>query len=243
VLSDRTGRGPLILSSLLAFSVLTVLTATSQSFAQFFVWRLVTGLAASAVVPLGLVAIGTLFPFEKRGRPLGWLFGAMAAGMAFGSTFGAVLDPLIGWRIEFVLVGALGAVGGMALWPHRRSLGPASATAILAPRQVVRGYLALLKSARGRRTYVYVLLNAMFHSGVFTWLGLYFARRYDLGETGIGLALLGYGVPGFFSSARHWDTPPIGWDEGASSRLDSPSRAPRASRSPRTCRWRSPPSR
>ncbi len=37
----------------------------------------------------------------------------------------------------------------------------------------------------------------MFHSGVFTWLGVYFERRYGLGPTGIGLALLGYGVPGF----------------------------------------------
>jgi predicted MFS family arabinose efflux permease len=32
---------------------------------------------------------------------------------------------------------------------------------------------------------------------IFTWLGLYFERRYGLGEIGIGLALLGYGVPGF----------------------------------------------
>src|SRR5260370_35247635 len=37
----------------------------------------------------------------------------------------------------------------------------------------------------------------MFHSGVFTWLGVYFERRYGLGPVGIGLALLGYGVPGF----------------------------------------------
>ncbi len=28
--------------------------------------------------------------------------------------------------------------------------------------------------------------------------GAYFAQRYQLGEVGIGLALLGYGVPGFF---------------------------------------------
>jgi predicted MFS family arabinose efflux permease len=40
-------------------------------------------------------------------------------------------------------------------------------------------------------------MNAAFHSGVFTWLGLYFSRRYGLGEIGIGIALLGYGVPGF----------------------------------------------
>ena len=37
----------------------------------------------------------------------------------------------------------------------------------------------------------------MFHSGVFTWLGVYFASRYDVGPVGVGLALLGYGVPGF----------------------------------------------
>jgi predicted MFS family arabinose efflux permease len=37
----------------------------------------------------------------------------------------------------------------------------------------------------------------MFHSGVFTWLGVYFERRYGVGPVGIGLALLGYGVPGF----------------------------------------------
>ncbi|MFC6791707.1 MFS transporter [Methylobacterium komagatae] len=60
-----------------------------------------------------------------------------------------------------------------------------------------RGYRDLLVSTRGRRTYAYVFLNSVFHSGVFTWLGLYFERRYGLGPVGVGLALLGYGIPGF----------------------------------------------
>src|SRR5258708_10667970 len=37
----------------------------------------------------------------------------------------------------------------------------------------------------------------MFASGVYTWFGVYFARRYGLSDLGIGLALLGYGIPGF----------------------------------------------
>jgi len=44
--------------------------------------------------------------------------------------------------------------------------------------------------------YVYVFLNAVFHSGIYTWLGLYFIHRYDLSEVGIGIALLGYGILG-----------------------------------------------
>jgi predicted MFS family arabinose efflux permease len=62
---------------------------------------------------------------------------------------------------------------------------------------LLRGYKDLLGTARGQRTYFYVLLNSMFHSGVFTWLGVFFGRRYGIGAAGIGLALLGYGAPGF----------------------------------------------
>src|SRR5437016_7084550 len=59
------------------------------------------------------------------------------------------------------------------------------------------GIRTLLESSRGKRTYAYVLFNGIFHSAVFTWLGLYFSERYGLSSAGIGLALLGYGVPGF----------------------------------------------
>ncbi len=41
------------------------------------------------------------------------------------------------------------------------------------------------------------MLNAALHAGIYTWLGLYLQQRFDLGEFGIGLALLGYGIPGF----------------------------------------------
>jgi predicted MFS family arabinose efflux permease len=54
-----------------------------------------------------------------------------------------------------------------------------------------------LRDGRGFRTYAYVFWNAIFHSGVYTWLGVYFATHYGLNDVGIGLALLGYGIPGF----------------------------------------------
>lgn len=205
LLADRLGVRPLIFASLGAFAVLTGLTATAQSIGALTAWRLVTGLGASAVVPLALVLIAKLFPYEQRGRPLGWLFGAMAGGMAFGSTFGAILEPFIGWRGVFLLVSAAGAGSFLLLLPTRGLLGggPQSASTgtggypLAALRELFVGYAHILGTARARRTYGYVFLNALFHSGVFTWLGLYFQRRYALGEVGIGIALLGYGVPGF----------------------------------------------
>ncbi len=196
-LSDRFGRGRIILASLLAFIVLTALTAAAWSPSSLLLLRLLTGLGASGVVPIALALIGDLFPFRERGRPLGWLFGAMAGGMAFGSTTGVMLEPFITWRGLFLGVAVLGGAILLLLLPHRTLLRGTTGRSRASFREVFAGYLGLLGSARARRAYGYVLLNAIFHSGVFTWLGLYFARRYGLGEVGIGLAILGYGVPGF----------------------------------------------
>src|SRR5438552_972521 len=125
LLSDRIGRRRIMLASLLAFSVLTAVTATSKSSTQLIVWRLLTGVGASGVVPLALALIGTLFPYQQRGRPLGWLFGAMAGGMAFGSTVGAVLEPFIGWRALFLGVSLVSAMVLGLLMPYQRLLGEA----------------------------------------------------------------------------------------------------------------------
>ena len=197
LLSDWIGRRRIMLASLAAFAGLTGLTATAVSFDQILLWRFLTGLGASGVVPLALALIGNLFPYEQRGRPLGWLFGAMAGGMAFGSTFGVLLEPAIGWRGVFLAVSAVGVAGLMLLRPYLGSLGERPPTKTITLRSVLTGYKSLLTFTRAQRTYFYVFLNAVFHSGVFTWLGVYFSRRYGLGEVGVGLALLGYGVPGF----------------------------------------------
>lgn len=196
-LSDRVGRRPVILGSLVAFIVLTAATTLVDATGGFIVMRAATAIGASGVVPIALALIGDLFPFHRRGRALGWLFGGMAGGIAVGSTTGALAEPAIGWRGLFLAAAAGGLLLLLAI------LGTRAIPVIPRPsappplRKIVGGYAALLRSTRGRRTYSYVLLNAGVHSGVYTWLGLYLQRRFSLGEVAIGLALLGYGVPGF----------------------------------------------
>jgi predicted MFS family arabinose efflux permease len=134
----------------------------------------------------------------------------MAGGMAFGSTFGVLLEPVIGWRGVFLTVSGFGLIALLLLKPFVGLLGDAARQRPTGLTEVLHGYRSLLSSGSGRWTYTYVFANAVFHSGVFTWLGLYFERRYGLGEIGIGLALLGYGVPGFLlgpvigRAADHW---------------------------------------
>ncbi|MCS3927171.1 putative MFS family arabinose efflux permease [Bradyrhizobium elkanii] len=195
--ADRIGIARVMFTSLLAFSALTMLTATARSYEELLLWRTITGVGASGIVPLGLALVGRLYPYGQRGRPLGWLFGAMAGGMAFGSPLGALIIPVTNWSGLFIVVGVFGLA---LLLPWLRYLTviettvpPLKGTVY----QVFDGYRHLLGTPRGQRTYGYVFLNSMFHSGVFTWLGVYLERRYHLGPAAIGLALLGYGIPGF----------------------------------------------
>jgi predicted MFS family arabinose efflux permease len=202
ILSDRFGRWSVIRASLIIFIVATALTATAQSTWQIILWRVLTGLGASGAIPLTIALIGDLFPFEQRGSIIGLLFAVMEGGMALGSTGGAILEPFVGWQMLFILTAAAAVVllwrlcRYGALFDHPRMESMPSA------KEIFVGYYSLLSTGRGKRTYVYIFLNAIFHSGVYTWLGLYLSQRYDLGELGIGLAILGYGIPGFlFSNA------------------------------------------
>ena len=186
-----------MIGSLTAFAVLTALTATAHSVDHIVLWRVVTGFGAGGVVPLALTLVGRLYPYERRGRPLGLLFGAMAGGMALGSPLGTMLTPYLGWQGLFLSVSAASVVTLLTLLPLRPFLASVVQPAPSSVRAVVAGYRDLLTTSRGVRTYAFVLINSIFHSGVFTWLGLYFEQRFSLGPTGIGFALLGYGIPGF----------------------------------------------
>jgi len=193
-LSDRLGRRKVITGSLLVFLVLTAATATADHVGSFIAWRIATGLSAAGIVPICLTLIGDVVPFNRRGRAVGWFFGAIAGGTAMGAAVGALLEPLLGWRVLFLIVAGFSAV--LLVVMRATSALPNIAASVAPWSAVAAGYRRLLASARGRRTYVYVLLNAVLQSGVFTWLGVYLHQRFGLGETGIGLVLLGYGVPG-----------------------------------------------
>jgi predicted MFS family arabinose efflux permease len=195
-LSDRIGRRPVLLA-LLAMMVLTTAgAATARSLGQLMAWRVGGGIAAGGIIPIALALFGDLFPYDQRGRPLGWIFGAVAGGSAFGSTSGAILYPFVGWRIVFLAV-AVACMGVVFIaYRHRSLLDSQKQDHPLNLRQITSTYLSLLAEPRGGRTYAFIFLNGVFHSGVFSWLGLYFSQRFGLGEIGIGLALLGYGIPG-----------------------------------------------
>ena len=198
LLADKAGTKLIILVSFFLFAIFTALTVFSQSIPQLIVWRLLTGIGASGVIPISLAWIGQTYTYQERGRPLGFVFGAVAGGGAFGASAGVFLESFIGWKILFLGVGALALLVWIILYLAYKKM-PATRVVKqgLTLNMVFKGYKQLLTSLRGRSAYFYVFLNGIFASGVYTWLALYFERNFSLNGWQIGLALLGYGIPGF----------------------------------------------
>ncbi|HEY1813523.1 MAG TPA: MFS transporter [Kofleriaceae bacterium] len=197
-LADRYGRANVLRYLLGAAIVVPVLTVTAATFGGLFGWRIVAGVALGGIAPITLAMVAEMYPYAERGRPVGWIFGAIAGGMAIGATAGPWLEPSIGWRGLFLVVGVANVVvvaplaRAVALRPSAWTRGPSTR-----PRDIARAYAALVRTRRGATVYGYVFLNGVFHSGVFSWLGVFFIERYHLAPRELGFALLGYGIPGF----------------------------------------------
>ena len=125
-LGDRYGRRPVLLYTLLALAIDSVLMALAPTLAWLFIARLIAG-AASSSFALAYAYVADITPEEKRAQRFGMI------GAAFGGGF--VLGPVIG--------GLLGEFGARV---------PFYAAACLASLNLIYGYFVLGESLpRSRR--------------------------------------------------------------------------------------------
>lgn len=195
-LSDRIGRFRIVAFCLVMFSMFTLLTAFVHGINQMIFLRLLTGIGAAGIAPTTISWISDTYPYQKRGHALGIFFGSVAGGTAFGASTGSLLTSLIGWQWLFVGVAIMGLVIFALILIQQKNIFGEREVGAKSRDNILVSFRSILSTARARRTYFYVLLNGMFHSGIFAWLGYFFYKNYELNQLHIGLALLGYGIPG-----------------------------------------------
>src|SRR4051794_38703285 len=105
-LSDRFGRRPLLLWSVVGYTVFTALTAVSWNIWSFAFFQFASRVFLGAEYAVGVTMIVEEFPAHRRGRALGTLLTFSALGtIAVGLMLGAGLqDGPLEWR-TFYLIG------------------------------------------------------------------------------------------------------------------------------------------
>ena len=222
IVADRFGRRAVFMWTLLAYSLLTGVSALAWSAASLAVIRFVAGIGLGGELPVASTLVSEFAPKERRGRTIVLLESFWAYGSVLAALIGAVVVPTAGWRVA-LLIGVLPA---LYVFVIRRAI-PESPRFLLAsgraaeasevariagianeapsdtPRVTLR---ALFERKYAKRTVMlWLLWIALVFSyyGIFTWLpSLLIGKGFTLREAlWLTLAVAVFQVPGYYAAA------------------------------------------
>jgi len=108
IMGDRWGRAKTMMLTILMYSAFTGLSALSQRWWDFMLYRFLTGLGVGGEFAAGVALVAETMPESARAHALGLLQTFSAVGNIIGSALSFIILPL-GWRWMF-LVGILPAL-------------------------------------------------------------------------------------------------------------------------------------
>ena len=145
-LSDRVGRRPVMLVSLVAVAVLCIACAFARTIEELIAARVLLGLAAAAEAVLGLAILKDLYDERRQVKALALLGMVIAVAPAAAPIVGGYLHVAFGWQSNFYVIAAMALLAAAVVarfLPESTVPDPRA----LEPRRVLRGYAGLLRNA------------------------------------------------------------------------------------------------
>lgn len=115
LLGERIGAKRMVGGGIAIWSAATAATAATAGFGSIFGARLVMGASEATTFPACGRVIRDWFPERERGMATTLFNGGGSAGPAVGAVAAAALVSSFGWRVAFVVLGAIGFLW-LAVW-------------------------------------------------------------------------------------------------------------------------------
>ena len=109
-IADRVNRTRLIAFGLGLWSLLTMLSGAAKGFASLALPRMFIGVGESTLTPASLSLLGDRFPARWQGLVVGIYGMGVSIGLGLSLLIVAYLEPIVGWRGCFYVLGGLGVV-------------------------------------------------------------------------------------------------------------------------------------
>ena len=106
-LSDRYGRKRMLLISLVAFVVSSIVCIFAANISMLLVFRAIQGATVAVTLVTGQGVIADIYPAARRGWATGIFFVPLLVGPVIGPLVGGALAARFGWRSTFVLLSVL----------------------------------------------------------------------------------------------------------------------------------------
>jgi len=114
-LADLRGRRPIMLLGVGLFVLGSVLCGFAWSMPALIAFRLVQGLGAGAIQPIGMTIVGDIYTVAERARVQGYLASVWGIASFVGPTLGGVFSDYVSWRWIFFVNIPLGLAAAWVL--------------------------------------------------------------------------------------------------------------------------------
>jgi EmrB/QacA subfamily drug resistance transporter len=109
-LGSRLGNRRLYLTSLIVYLAASMLCGLSWNLTTMICCRVLQGMSAGYLTPLGMAILHETYPSGKRGMAMGFFMAGMSFGPAIGPSLGGYLVEHLSWRAVFYLNLPIGLV-------------------------------------------------------------------------------------------------------------------------------------
>ena len=107
-LCDRLPRKTLVLGGLIAWSLVTALTAVCHTYGQLVLCRALSGLGEAVYLPASMSLIGDYHGAATRSRAMSLHQSSVYVGSIAGGAISGLVGQFYGWRWSFILFGCRG---------------------------------------------------------------------------------------------------------------------------------------
>jgi MFS transporter, YNFM family, putative membrane transport protein len=191
LLAESVGRKKVIVPSLYALTVPTLLAATSRTLHQLIFWRFMQGVFAPGVIVVIMAYINEEFPRRHVGKAMSAYISGTVLGGFLGRYISGIVAQNFAWREAFIAIGLVNLVGAILVQhslPRARNFARAASVA----HSISEGWQHL----RNPRLLVVFVMggSALFClAGTFTYANFYLAAPpYRLNSAQLGSIFLVY---------------------------------------------------
>jgi predicted MFS family arabinose efflux permease len=203
-LGDALGKARVIKACLAVVAVGMALAAVAPSLETLFAARILAGLAAGGVIPVGLALVGDRFEMHDRQVALSRLLAAMLFGQILGAIGSGVIGTALGWR-AVMAVGACIVAAALALTVVKLEPRPNVVRQPFRLAGIRAGYAQVFANARAKICYTAVFVEGVCILGLVPYLAVLLEERGAGGVREAGFVLAGLGTGGIlFSVLVRW---------------------------------------
>jgi predicted MFS family arabinose efflux permease len=194
-IGDFFGKTRLMNASLAIVVMTTLIGAFASNFSVLVALRIIAGVCAGGIFPVGVAIVGDLIPMHARQVAIGRLLAVGLTGNLTGAVISGVIGDLLGWRGVFFSIGGFGLIVAVTAFFAFRGLSAAKSKPFnLAA--AAAGFQSVFADPRAKICFGSVFFEGIVIHGMFPYVALLLLMSGQTHSSYAGIVVAGFGLGG-----------------------------------------------